>query len=76
MPGSQNFMEINFLMRSQTKISPTKAVMYPRHFFVGREVKKIKGCWEDCPPRLTYLRYTTTHPKQLQVIEIMGKIIL
>ena len=29
---------------------------------------------QDCPPRLTYLRYTTTHPKQLQVIEIMGKI--
>ena len=36
-------MEINFPTRSQTKISPTKAVTYQRHFFVDREVKKIKG---------------------------------
>ena len=36
-------MATNFPTRSQTKISPTKAVTYPRHFFVDREVKKIKG---------------------------------
>ena len=35
-------MGINFLTRSQTKISPTKAVTYTRHFSVDREVKKIK----------------------------------
>ena len=68
-------MKINFLMRSQTKISPTKAVTYPRHFFVDREIKKIKGSWDKFGHQgLTYLRYTTTHSKQLQVIEIMGKI--
>ena len=39
-------MGINLPTRSQTKISPTKAVMYPRHFFVDREVKKIKGSWD------------------------------
>ena len=39
-------MEINFPTRSQTKISPKKAVTYPRHFFVDREVKKIKGSWD------------------------------
>ena len=39
-------MGINFLMRSQTEISPTKAETYPRQFFVDREVKKIKGSWD------------------------------
>ena len=36
-------MGINFSARSRTKISPRKAVTYPRHFFVDREVKEIKG---------------------------------
>ena len=46
LPGvskTLHFMATNFPTRSQTKISPTKAVTYPRHFFVDREVKKIKG---------------------------------
>ena len=38
--------KINFLTRSQTKIIPTKAVTYPRHLFVNREVKKNKGSWD------------------------------
>ena len=59
-------MEINFPTRSQTKISPTKAVTYPRHFFVDREIRKIKGSWDKFGYQgLTYLRYTTTHSKQL-----------
>ena len=36
-------MGLNFTTRSSTKVSPTKAVTYPRHFFVNRELKKIKG---------------------------------
>ena len=36
-------MGINFLTRSETKISPIKAVTYPRYSFVDREVKKGKG---------------------------------
>ena len=68
-------MGINFPLRSQTKISLAKAVTYPRQFFVNRVVKKIKGCGEKiAQPGLTYLRYTTTHPKQLQLIQIVGKI--
>ena len=56
-------MEINFPTRSQTKISLTKAVTYPRHYFVDREVEKIKE-----------IKIATTHSQQLQVNEIMGKI--
>ena len=40
------------------------------HFFADREVKKLRALGT----RLTYLSYTITHPKQLQLIEIMGKI--
>ena len=36
-------MGINFLTRTQTKISPTKAITYSWHFFVDRKVKKVKG---------------------------------
>ena len=39
-------MGINFSRRSQTRINPTKAITYPWHFFVDREVKKIKGSGE------------------------------
>ena len=35
-------MGVTFPTRSQTKISHAKAVMYPRHIFVDRVVKKIK----------------------------------
>ena len=34
-------MRMNFSTRSQTKVSPTKAITYPRHIFVDREAKKI-----------------------------------
>ena len=69
-------MGINFPMRCQRKISPTKALMYPRHFFVDREVKNIKGSWERLPTKFDVLKvyYYTSKTKQLQVIEIMGKI--
>ena len=45
-------MGINFPTRSQTRISPTKAVMYLRHFFVDREVwaKRIKSPWDKRLP--------------------------
>ena len=39
-------MGVNFPTRSQTKTSLAKAVMYPKHFFVDRVVKKIKGSGE------------------------------
>ena len=41
-----HFVGNNFPTRSQTKSSPTKAVTYPRHFFIDREVKKIKCSWD------------------------------
>ena len=34
------FMGMNFSTRSQTKISPSKAITYPRHFFVDKETKR------------------------------------
>ena len=40
-----HFMENSFLTRSKTKVTPTKAVTYPRHYF-NREVKKVKGSWD------------------------------
>ena len=52
-----------FPTRSQTKISLSKAVTYPRYFFVDRDVEKIKG-WllgQDCPTRITHLRYITSY---------------
>ena len=39
-------MGINIPTRSETKISPTEAVTYPRHFFVDKKVKKNRGSGE------------------------------
>ena len=69
-------MRMNFSTRSQTKVSPTKAITYPRHIFVDREAKKIlknKELWgQDFPARLTYW-YNTTHPQKLQLIQFTVK---
>ena len=52
--------------------------MYPSHFFVDREVKKIKGSGDEIAHQGWHTkgiqRYVTTHPKQSQLIQIMGKI--
>ena len=62
-------MEINFPTRSK-KISPTRAVTYPRHVFADREVKKIKDYGEKLPTKVDILKVyyctfktITTHPK-------------
>ena len=47
---------INFPTRSQTKISPTKAVTYPRHFFVDREVKKLSILETTLPTKVDILK--------------------
>ena len=66
-------MGINFPKRSQTKTSPTKAVTYTKHFFVDREVKKLRALGTRWPTKVDVLGYTTTHSKQLQLIQIIGK---
>ena len=68
-------MGINFPTRSEIKISPTKAVTSPRHFFVDREVKKIK----DSGDKIAHRSYNTLKlyyykSKIIKLIQIMSKI--
>ena len=71
-------MELIFRRDLKQKLAPTKAVTYPRNFLLTERWKKVRALGTRCkyvnPPGMTYLRYTTTYPKQLQVIEVMGKI--
>ena len=49
-------MGINFPTRSQTKISPTKVVTYPRHFSVEGEVKKVRALGTRLPTKVDILK--------------------
>ena len=72
-------MGINFLKRSQTKISPTKAVMYifvvVVAVVVDKEVKKLTALGTRFPTKTDILKvyyYTSKIISTTQLIQIMG----
>ena len=73
-------MGINFLKRSQTKISPTKAVMYifvvvVVAVVVDKEVKKLTALGTRLPTKTDILKvyyYTSKIISTTQLIQIMG----
>ena len=60
-------MGISFPTKSQTEISPTKAVTYPRHFFANREVKKIKGSRDKIVHQILHIQQNNYNSSKLLV---------